>query len=250
MRKPVVAGNWKMNGTRASVQSLVQAIKAGLPEQRAAEVALCSPFPYLTQVKEALKGSSMLLGAQTMSEFQAGAYTGEVSGEMLLESGATHVILGHSERRALYAESSQIVANKFERALAVGLIPILCVGETLTERQQGATLQVVGEQLAAVLDKVGVAGFSNAVLAYEPVWAIGTGLTATPDQAQEVHAALRGMIANHNNEIAIKLRILYGGSVKAGNAASLFGCPDIDGGLIGGASLDASEFLAICQAAE
>ena len=250
MRTPVVAGNWKMNGTRTSVQQLVQAIRSGLPESHLADVVLCSPYPFLVQVAESLKDSNIQLGAQNMSEYESGAYTGEVSGQMLRDCGVSHVILGHSERRALFAESSEQVADKFASAQAAGLTPILCVGETLAEREQGNTLQVVQDQLGAVLDKVGVGAFAAAILAYEPVWAIGTGLTATPEQAQEVHAALRAMIASRDKKIAEQVQILYGGSVKAGNAASLFGCPDIDGGLIGGASLDATEFLSICQAAE
>ena len=249
MRTPVVAGNWKMNGTRSSVQALVGAIKAGKNAAWKADVVLCAPFPYLQTVADTLAGTDIALGAQNVSEYSPGAYTGEVAAAMLLDLGSRYVIVGHSERRALFAESSAQVAEKFAVAVAAGLIPILCVGETLAEREQGKTLQVVESQLVAVLERAGVSAFAKAMLAYEPVWAIGTGLTATPAQAQEVHAALREMVAARSSDVAGGLRILYGGSVKAANAASLFACPDIDGGLIGGASLDATEFLAICQAA-
>ena len=249
MRTPVVAGNWKMNGTRASVQSLVDAIRAGVGANNRSDVIVCPPFPYLQSVSDALRNSRVALGAQNLSEYAVGAYTGEVSGAMLLEFGVSHVIVGHSERRALLAESNAQVADKFAAALAGGLCPILCVGETLAEREQERTLQVVEAQLMAVVERAGIDAFKNAIVAYEPVWAIGTGLTATPEQAQDVHQALRDMVSDKSATIAAELRILYGGSVKASNANSLFECPDIDGGLIGGASLDATEFLAICQAA-
>lgn len=249
MRTPVVAANWKMNGTRASIQALVQALKSGMSAELKADVVLCAPFPYLALVSAALAETSMALGAQNVSEHAAGAYTGEVAAAMLQDFGVRYVIVGHSERRALYAETSEQVADKFQAAVAAGLIPVLCVGETLAEREQGRTIRVVESQLDAVLERVGVGAFAQAVLAYEPVWAIGTGLTATPEQAQEVHGALRQLIAAQDAEIAKGLRILYGGSVKGTNAATLFACPDIDGGLVGGASLDATEFLAICQAA-
>lgn len=249
MRTPVVAGNWKMNGTRASAQALVEGIKTGLRTEWKADVVLCPPFPYLQSVAASTLDTRVGLGAQNLSEYASGAYTGEVSGSMLLDLGVRFVIVGHSERRALFGESSAQVAEKFAAAVAGELVPILCVGETLAEREQGETLSTVQSQLDAVLQRVGVEAFRNAILAYEPVWAIGTGLTATPEQAQEVHGALRAMIATQDSNIAEDLRILYGGSVKAANAASLFACPDIDGGLIGGASLDATEFLAICQAA-
>ena len=249
MRTPVVAGNWKMNGTRASIQALVQSIRAGLDAGLQAEVILCAPYPYLDRVASELSGTALALGAQNLSEHESGAYTGEVAAGMLRDLGVSHVIVGHSERRALYGETSNQVAEKYAAAVAAGLVPILCVGETLAEREQGKTLDVVGSQLTAVLDRVGVDAMAKGILAYEPVWAIGTGLTATPEQAQEVHGALRQMLTARSTGLAASLRILYGGSVKAGNAASLFACPDIDGGLIGGASLDASEFLSICRAA-
>lgn len=249
MRTPVVAGNWKMNGTRASVRALVEAIRTGVNTQWKSDVVLCSPFPYLQFVADALAGSRIVLGAQNVSEYGIGPYTGEVSASMLQDCGAQYVIVGHSERRTLFAETDARVADKFVAATAAGLIPILCVGETLAEREQGKTLSIVEAQLTAVIARAGVESFARAILAYEPVWAIGTGLTATPEQAQDVHAALRDMVAVYDADVARAVRILYGGSVKAANAGSLFACPDIDGGLIGGASLDATEFLAICQAA-
>ena len=245
-RKFLVAGNWKMNGRREMAKSLATAVAAGAPDS--CDVAVCAPFPYLVVVSETLAGSAVALGAQDMSEKAEGAVTGEVSAEMLDDCGCAYVILGHSERRALFAESSELVAEKFMRAIAVGLTPILCVGETLDERNAGITEKVVGDQLQAVVDAAGISAFDKAVIAYEPVWAIGTGLTATPEQAQAVHAFLRARLAASDASVAAGTRILYGGSVKADNAAALFAGPDIDGGLIGGASLDADSFLAICQA--
>ncbi|HVK99455.1 MAG TPA: triose-phosphate isomerase [Dongiaceae bacterium] len=249
MRVPVVAGNWKMNGNRASVQALLESIQTGFKSEWQSRVLVCGPFPYLDLISRLLQDSAIEVGAQNLSEFKVGAYTGEVCGGMLTDVGCRYVIIGHSERRALYGETNQQVAAKFQRAQEAGLTPILCVGETLDQRQQGLTLDTVREQLWAVADAAGVEAFRQAILAYEPVWAIGTGLTATPQQAQEVHAALRERIASVNPDIAAELPILYGGSVKASNAEELFACPDIDGGLIGGASLDAQEFLAICRAA-
>lgn len=249
MRTPVVAGNWKMNGSKVTVTSLLQGLKQGLQQGRA-EVVVCAPFPYLSQVADELAGSAIRWGGQNASQYESGAYTGEVSVGMLKEFGCTHVILGHSERRALFAEQDAGIADKFCAVLRGGLTPILCVGETLEQREAGETAKVVEQQLMAVVDRAGIAAFNGAILAYEPVWAIGTGRTATPDQAQEVHETLRNRLREIDGAVADKLAILYGGSVKAGNAASLFGCPDIDGGLIGGASLDVEEFLAICRAAE
>ncbi len=249
MRVPVVAGNWKMNGTRASVEALMNSIKAGVRADWQSRILVCAPFPYLDLISRSAANTSLAVGAQNVCEHAAGAYTGEVSGEMLVDVGCRYVIVGHSERRSLYGETDQQVAAKFVRAQQAGLIPILCVGESLAERQSGQTLSVVGRQLQVVIEAAGVEAFAGAILAYEPVWAIGTGLTATPQQAQDVHAALREAVAAQDRQIATELQILYGGSVKAANAASLFACPDIDGGLIGGASLDANEFLAICQAA-
>lgn len=249
MRTPVVAGNWKMNGTRASVAALVNAISAKLPDKAGVNVILCAPFPYIGQVVEAVGSRDIQVGAQNVSEYSTGAFTGEVSAAMLADCGCQYVIVGHSERRRLFGETEQCVAEKFMAAQAGSLIPILCVGETLAQREAGQTLAVVSSQLKAVLEKAGIESFRKAIIAYEPVWAIGTGITATPEQAQEVHAAIRQWLGCEDATVAEGVRILYGGSVKAANAATLFACPDIDGGLIGGASLDATEFLAICQAA-
>lgn len=215
----------------------------------ACEVAVCPPFPYLAQVGARLAGSPIALGAQSVSEHPQGAYTGEVAAEMLADLGCAYVLVGHSERRSLYGETDAVVAAKFAAVQRAGLMPVLCVGETLAERESGATEAVVGRQLAAVIDRLGVAALAAAVVAYEPVWAIGSGVTASPAQAQAVHAAIRARVAGLDAGIADGLRILYGGSVKPQNAVDLFGQPDIDGGLIGGAALVAGDFLAICQAA-
>jgi len=248
MRQPLVAGNWKMNGNRDSAVKLADAVLQG-PDGRKAEVLLCPPFVHLADVSRALKGSGIRLGAQDLCAEDNGAFTGEVSGAMLRDLGCSHVIVGHSERRALFGEDDAWVARKFMAAQKAGLVPILCVGETLAEREAGATHAVVGRQLQAVLGAAGIGAFVQAVVAYEPVWAIGTGRTAKSDQAQEVHALIRGLLAGEDAKIASAVRLLYGGSVKAANAAELFRMPDIDGGLVGGASLDAAEFLAICTAA-
>ncbi|MBK1732247.1 triose-phosphate isomerase [Thiococcus pfennigii] len=250
MRKPLVAGNWKMNGSRASVAELLGGIRAGIGAIAKAEVAVCPPFPFLQMTEEALRGSSIAWGAQNLCTESAGAFTGEVAGSMIREFGCTYVIVGHSERREYYGEDNQVVARKEAMAREQGLVPILCVGETLAQREAGITSEVIADQLDAVLELSGVAAFGAAVIAYEPVWAIGTGLTATPAQAQEVHAFIRARIAEQSSDIATKVRILYGGSMKPDNAADLMGQPDIDGGLIGGASLKASDFLAICAAAD
>lgn len=249
MRKFLVAGNWKMNGSSAANAALLDGIVAGCPPSSAVELLVCPPFPYLAQAKDSLEGSAVALGAQNVSEHSAGAYTGEVAASMLKDSGCDYVIVGHSERRALMGESSEIVAAKFAAALSVGLTPILCVGETQAEREADRTVTVIDEQLGAVLERVGVAQFANAVIAYEPVWAIGTGLTASPDQAQEVHRHIRASLEAQDAGIAGAVRILYGGSVKGDNAAGLFEKQDIDGGLIGGASLKVDDFLAIARAA-
>ena len=248
MRKKLVAGNWKMHGGLQQNALLLERIKAGLSEL-ACDVAVFAPYPYLGQVQSVLAGSSMSWGAQSVSEHCSGAFTGEVSGQMLLEFGCKYVLVGHSERRNIFGESDAVVAAKFEAAQNAGLIPILCLGETLFERQSGATANVVSRQLMAVIDRVGMAAMSSSVLAYEPVWAIGTGVTASPAQAQEVHAVLRALVAEYDAVVALGLRILYGGSVKQEGAAELFVQADIDGGLIGGAALVADDFLAICQAA-
>ncbi len=247
MRRKLVAGNWKMHGTLADNEVLLTALLAGMGGVRA-DVAVCVPFPYLAQVQASLTGTPVAWGAQNMSEHAKGAYTGEVSAAMLNDFGCRYVIVGHSERRALYGESDAVVAEKYAAAQAAGLLPILCVGESLNEREECLTEQVVGRQLDAVLARSGVGSLAKAVIAYEPVWAIGTGVTATPDQAQAVHAFLRGKVRALDATIAAGLVIQYGGSVKAANAAELFAQPDIDGGLIGGASLSADEFLAICRA--
>jgi triosephosphate isomerase len=249
-RKPLIAGNWKMNGSRSESRRLVSALVAGVAGATHADMLLAPPYVYVPSVKEWLAGSPVLLAAQDLSARQgSGAYTGEVSGAMLADTGCTHVIVGHSERRTLYGETDAVVATKFAAAQAAKLVPILCVGETLTERDAGETEPTVRRQLTAVLDSVGVEAFRQAVVAYEPVWAIGTGRTATPEQAQEVHAAIRAMVAARNATIASSLTILYGGSVKGANARALFSMEDIDGGLVGGASLVASEFLDIFRAA-
>ena len=246
MRKKLVAGNWKMHGSLAENAALLAAIK---PALAGIEAVVCVPFPYLAQVQATLAGSSIAWGAQSLSEQPKGAFTGEVSSAMLIDFGCTYVIVGHSERRSLYGESDMAVAKKYMAAQAAGLTPILCVGESLEERESGVTEQVVARQLDAVIDAAGVASLAKAVVAYEPVWAIGTGKTASPEQAQAVHAFIRGKIAALDKAIADSLVIQYGGSVKAANAAELMAQPDIDGGLIGGASLIPDEFVAICKAA-
>ena len=248
MRRKFVAGNWKMHGNFQQNSVLLENIKARI-KNLACEVAVCVPYPYLAQAQSALVGSEIRLGAQNLSEHVAGAYTGEVSAVMLQEFSCRYVLVGHSERRALYGESDAVVAAKFAAAQACGVWPVLCVGESLAERQSGLTGEVVSRQLAAVLGLVGVAAMANAVVAYEPVWAIGTGVTASPVQAQDVHHAIRAQVAVLDGAVAAGLRILYGGSVKPQNAKELFAQADIDGGLIGGAALVADDFLAICRAA-
>lgn len=248
MRKKLVAGNWKMHGSLQQNAALLERIKAGV-SGLACDVAVCPPYPYLGQVQALLAGSAVAWGAQSLSEHPVGAFTGEVSAVMLCEFGCRYVLVGHSERRGLYGETDAVVAAKFEAAQRVGLVPVLCVGETLAEREAGMTEAVVARQVSAILDRSGVAAMASAVVAYEPVWAIGTGLTASPAQAQEVHAAIRAQVAAMDIEVAKELRILYGGSVKPQNAKELFGQSDIDGGLIGGAALVADDFLAICLAA-
>lgn len=249
MRKFLVAGNWKMNGSSADNAALLDGIVAGNRASEAVELLVCPPFPYLQEVASRLSGTGIALGAQNVSEHDSGAFTGETSAGMLKDVGCDHVLVGHSERRTLLGESSETVAAKFAAALAAGLRPVLCVGETLAEREADSTVAVIDEQLNAVLDRTGVAGFSSAVVAYEPVWAIGTGMTASPEQAQDVHRHIRSVLDGHDAAIAGATQILYGGSVKGDNAAGLFGKPDIDGGLIGGASLKAHDFLAIAAAA-
>ena len=249
MRQKLVAGNWKMNGGLQSNQQLLQGVVAGAAGLNGVTVAVCVPFPYLAQAQSVLTGTPVVWGAQNLSEQAQGAFTGEVSASMLQDFACRYVLVGHSERRSIYGETDSLVAEKFAVALAAGLRPVLCVGETLEQREAGQTVEVVSAQIDAVLKRVGVAAFANAVIAYEPVWAIGTGRTATSEQAQEVHAAIRAQIAQADAAVAGGLQILYGGSMKPSNAVELLGMPDIDGGLIGGASLVAADFLAICSAA-
>lgn len=248
MRQTLVAGNWKLNGSIESSGALLEAIKAGMDGVENAEVAVCPPYVYLPQVQAALAGTSIAMGAQDVCDQDKGAYTGEVSAPMLAEFGCRYVIVGHSERRSLYGDTDELVAGKFAAALRSGLTPVLCVGELLEERENGTTEDVVARQVDAVVAHNGVEALSRCVVAYEPVWAIGTGKTATPDQAQAVHAFIRQRVAQQDSAVADQLRILYGGSVKGANAAELFSMADIDGGLIGGASLDAEDFLKICKA--
>ena len=238
-----------MNGSNAANAELVAGIVAGVPEGSGFSLLVCPPYPYLASVVEQTKGSAVSVGAQNVSEHEKGAFTGEVSPGMLRDLGCSHAIIGHSERRALYGETSEQVAAKFQAAQAAGITPILCVGETLEQREAGTTERVIDEQLDAVLDVAGVGAFAKAVIAYEPVWAIGTGKTATPEQAQDVHRHIRGKLEALDAGIAAGVQILYGGSMKGENAAGLLAKPDIDGGLIGGASLKAADFLAIAEAA-
>ena len=245
-RRKIVAGNWKMNGSSESVVELVK----GLKSNDAVDVVIAPAFVYLPVVSDVLKGSEIKLAAQTVSEFASGAYTGEVSLAMLKDFSVSHVILGHSERRSLFLETDAQVAKKVLATLEAGLTPILCVGETLEQREAGTTLDVCNAQVDAVLELVGVEMFDKVVIAYEPVWAIGTGKSATSEQAQEVHKGIRDNIAEKSLEIAQKVAILYGGSVKASNSAELFAQPDIDGALVGGASLDAKEFNSIIESAK
>ncbi len=249
MRQPLVAGNWKMNGSRASVKELLEGIKNGMGSVAKAEVAVCAPYIYIPDTQSQLAGSEIAWGGQNLSTEASGAFTGEIAASMLLDFGCKYVIVGHSERRTLYGEDDALVAKKFGVALAAGLVPILCVGESLEEREQGITEEVVARQLDAVTEAEGIAALADAVIAYEPVWAIGTGRTATPEQAQEMHAFIRAQIASESPRVAEAIRIVYGGSVKPDNAAELFSEADIDGGLVGGASLKADEFSAIVSAA-
>jgi len=248
MRHKIVAGNWKMHGSRAENAALLEAIIGAITDDRVSCVVL-PPYVYLQDAWRLLRDSAVALGAQDVCAEAVGAYTGEVSATMLQDVGCRYTLVGHSERRALYGDSNALVARKFVAALGRELVPILCVGEQLAEREAGRTREVVGAQLDAVVQLAGVQSLGGAVIAYEPVWAIGTGRTATPEQAQEVHAFIRQRVASEDAKIASGLRVLYGGSVKAGNARGIFAMPDVDGGLIGGASLKADEFLAIVAAA-
>lgn len=238
-----------MNGSSAANSKLLDGIIAGIPASINVALLVCPPSPYLAAVAGQVAGGELKLGAQNVSEHASGAYTGETAASMLKDIGCEYVIVGHSERRAMMGESNEIVAAKYGAALAEGLTPILCLGETLEEREAEKTTEIVGAQLNAVIEMAGIASFAEAVVAYEPVWAIGTGLTATPQQAQDVHKHIRDVLAANDEAIANNVQILYGGSVKGNNAAGLFLMPDIDGGLIGGASLNATDFLAIAEAA-
>jgi triosephosphate isomerase len=249
MRQPLVAGNWKMNGSRDSVAELLDGIKAGVGAVTTAEVAVCPPAVFLPEAQARLTGTVIAWGGQDLSVHDAGAYTGEVSGPMLRDFGCKYVIIGHSERRTYHHESDALVAEKFAAARKHGLVPIFCIGETLEEREQGITEEVVARQVDAVISHCGVDMLGEGVIAYEPVWAIGTGKTATPEQAQDVHAFIRARVATQSAAVAEGIRILYGGSMKPDNAVELLAKADIDGGLIGGAALKASDFLAICTAA-
>ena len=250
MRSRMVLGNWKMHGSLVGNKTLLDGVLAGLAGVDSVDCGVCVPFPYLFQAQFALQGSQVIWGAQNVSQHEKGAFTGEVSVSMLQDMGCSIVLVGHSERRALYGEDDATVAAKFVAAQKAGIKPVLCVGETLEEREKNITADVVKRQLLAVVEKAGLEALKDCVVAYEPVWAIGTGKTASPQQAQEVHAFIRGLIAEQNSELAQNLTILYGGSVKGSNAAELFSMPDIDGGLIGGASLDINEFVSICKAAQ
>lgn len=250
MRLKLVAGNWKMHGGIKQNRDLLDRIVTGTAGIQNASCTVCVPYPYLSQVQTVLRNTHVSWGAQNISQHDKGAYTGEVSSTMLADFCCKYVIVGHSERRTLYGEDSRTVALKFKAAQDTDLIPILCIGETLEQRETGITEKVVGEQIDAVIELVGIDALASSVLAYEPIWAIGTGKTATPQQAQEVHVFIRNRVASHNIKVATELQILYGGSVKASNAEELFAMPDIDGGLIGGASLVADEFISICLAAQ
>jgi len=256
VRKPLVAGNWKMNGSSASNEKLLDGILAQADSFPAVDVALFPPAVYLQQVQQRLQGTTLAWGTQNLSQFRQGAYTGEISAPMLNDFGCKYVLMGHSERRCLYAEIGldqlvldYIIAEKYGAALKEGITPIVCIGESPEEHEQGKTEEVILRLVDIIIEHSGVKALSQAVLAYEPVWAIGTGKSATPEWAQDVHTLMRERIAKHDQATAESVQILYGGSVKGDNASSLFSMPDIDGGLIGGASLDADNFVAICQAA-
>lgn len=249
MRVKLVMGNWKMHGSLDLLRDLLPVLKSKLSVNPAVEFAICPPYVYLPQVAQALYGSAIQLGAQNVSEHTVGAYTGEVSGKMLREAGCRYVIVGHSERRQYHGETDELVAQKVKQALAAGLKPVLCLGETLNQREAGQTDAVIAAQLNAVLQQCSADEFEQTVIAYEPVWAIGTGLAATPEQVQQVHQFLRGNLNKWQASVAGQTRIIYGGSVKGANAAELLKLPDVDGALVGGASLKAEEFVTICHSA-
>lgn len=247
MRQPLVAGNWKMNGSSESIRDLIDGLLSGLDTK--AEVLVCPPSVYVQQVRDLIAGSIVKVGLQNASHELSGAFTGEISPLMVKDLGCEYVLIGHSERRSIYGETDEDVAAKFCALVDQGVVPVLCVGETLEERESGDTMKVVAHQIETVLRAAGPERLANFVIAYEPVWAIGTGLTASPEQAQEVHAAIRELMAKHDEAMANRTRVLYGGSMKAANAVELMAQPDVDGGLVGGASLVAADFKAICHAA-
>ncbi|MGD9388280.1 MAG: triose-phosphate isomerase [Gammaproteobacteria bacterium] len=249
MRRILVAGNWKMHGSRELTQALVSGLAQEFAGGSPCEIAVCPPYPYLEAAVAAAAGTAVAVGAQDVSDQDQGAFTGQVSGAMLAELGCRYAIVGHSERRTLNGETDELVAQKFIAAQRHGLVPILCVGESLEEREAEETEAVVARQIRAVVAAAGIEAFERAIIAYEPIWAIGTGRTATPDQAQTVHAFIRGLLAKENAKIADFVKVLYGGSVKAANAAEIFAMPDVDGGLVGGASLEVAGFASICRAA-
>jgi triosephosphate isomerase len=247
MRQVIVAGNWKMNASKETVNTLIMGILSGMSDVES-KVIVCAPSPYLSQVEALITHSQLNLGAQNLNVNKSGAFTGEMSADMIKDFGAQYVIVGHSERRSMYGETNSVVANKVKSALDNNLTPIFCIGETLQERESGNMESVVSSQIQAVVDKVGINAFKNIIIAYEPVWAIGTGVTATPQQAQDAHAFIRSMLVTNDTDIAQTTSILYGGSMNPNNAVELIACADIDGGLIGGASLKAQDFLQICKA--
>ena len=249
MRRTLIAGNWKMNGSLESIGELMDGIKAGLSEVSNADVAVCPPAIYLMKVRSLIDQDNIGLGSQNVCDHESGAYTGELAPAMLKEAGCRYAIIGHSERRSLYGETDELVARRYAMAIKSGITPILCIGETLEERETGVTEGVVSRQLDAVINDLGIEAIGKGVIAYEPVWAIGTGKTATPEQAQAVHAYIREKFASLDADVAQSVQILYGGSMNAGNARELLAQPDIDGGLIGGASLKAADFLAIAKSA-
>lgn len=244
MRRSLILGNWKMNGTRSSAESLAQGIVAGLGAD-VADIAICVPYVFLLEIGQVVKNTRLALGAQNVADKPSGAYTAEISASMLKEFSCKYALVGHSERRTYYGDTDQSVAARFCQAQEQSIIPVLCIGETLAEREQNKTFDVLTTQLDAVVNMAGIGAFNNAVIAYEPVWAIGTGLTATDNQAQEAHKFIRDYLAAKDQTVSEKIQILYGGSAKPDNAKGLFAMPDIDGGLIGGASLDAESFLKI-----
>ena len=249
MRRPLIMGNWKMNGSSMANESLLTGLISQVSSLQGVDIAVCPPAVYLGQVLELVSGTSIDVGAQNLSEQKSGAFTGEISGDMLRDLGVTYTLVGHSERRSLYGETNELVAAKTLKALEVGLVPVLCVGETLDERKSGQMDAVLAGQINSVIDLCGADTFGQIIVAYEPVWAIGTGETATPQQAQDAHAFIRGLIAAQSPAIAERVTILYGGSMNEKNAAELLAMADVDGGLVGGASLKADSFATICKAA-